>query len=343
MSVSPAAEAPPSTVRRQPRRHILPDSGASAALRPVQPGAAPADGGLRCLAAAGKLRDIRDLLRHVGGRCHAVMPRQPVGPERHLRDGHAVQLEEVVPQHLRALRRGRHRVGLGVHQGEGGDQRLAAVPRHAVPLDTGARVVPAHRAVVVQQQRQPADLPADGGRGAVGCRQRLRGIDRAVVVVPAVHRHGAGHGGHTAALIRAQIVVRDAHRVRRQRQRGAEQIGARRRRGGGCGVCGAVHGAVRLARPPWLCQQQGGGDAQAGRQHAPPQGGAPCRQGTLGLLQQLVVDGVHHHAQHRLVHSIPSFSRHCRNRWRVRNREDLIFSSPAPHASAISRMLSPYQ
>ena len=71
--------------------------------------------------------------------------------------------------------------------------------------------------------------------------------------------------------------------------------------------------------------------------------GEEGRKGTLGLLQQVVVDAVHQKTQHRLLHSIPSFSRRCRNRRRLRNREDLIFSSPVPQASAISRMLSPYQ
>ena len=137
-------------------------------------------------------------------------------------------------------------------------------------------------------------------------------------------------------------------RALRQHQRGAERLrlgggGKALIDGGAIRRCAAVLRFRRAVPRQRQCQRQRR-RAQAGGQAAPAQRCAPAGQGTLGFLQQVVVNG-------RLpalyfffaVHSIPSFSKAARSRCRVRNREDFTFSSPAPQLSAISRMLSPYQ
>jgi len=90
---------------------------------------------------------------------------------------------------------------------------------------------------------------------------------------------------------------------------------------------------------------QRGGDAQAGRgcKRDPDVPAAAHR--LHGLLEQIVVHGVHQAEKpiFLLHRNTPSSSSLLRSRARVRNSELRMRPEPAPQASAISAMLSPYQ
>ena len=250
------------------------------------------------------------------------MPGDAVQRKGDLRDRRAVQIKEIVAQHVRALRGGGDGVILGVHQGKGGDQRRAAVPGDTVPLDTGGCVVPAHGAVIVDQQRQAVHLIGVCREGTVRGRQGLAGICRAVVVVIAVQQHGTGHTGDGALAVLTPLVAGGQRRALRQGQRGREQLGIRHRRHGdgkalvhGAEVGVRAGGIVTVTGGPGLPQGQGQGrGAEARGQRTPTARRAAAGQGTLGLLQQIVVDGVHPALHSVVVHSIPSFSSTVRRR-----------------------------
>ena len=250
------------------------------------------------------------------------MPGDAVQRKGDLRDRRAVQIKEIVAQHVRAFRGGGNGVILGVHQGKGSDQRLSAVPGHAVPLDTGGRVVPSHGTVVIDQQRQVVHLPGVRREGTVRGGQGLAGISRAVVIVIPVQQDGTGHAGDGALAVLTPLVVRGQGRALRQGQRGREQLGIRHRRHGdgkalvhGAEVGVRAGGIVTDTGGPGLPQGQGQGrGAEARGQSAPAARRAAAGQGTLGLLQQIVVDGVHPALHSVVVHSIPSFSSTVRRR-----------------------------
>ena len=285
MSFSRASDAPPSTVRL----YASPGATSFQMMQPVPPSSQRRDAAHQrtCrLLAAGVPGDVGDALRHVHRGHHAVTPRLPVFAERHLRHRLTVQLEQVVAQHRRALRRGGDGVGLGADHGKGRHQRFTVVVGGAVPLDAAALAVPAHRAVVVHQQRQAAHLPAHAGQRAVRGGQGRGGVDRAVAVIQAVYLHRAGRGGDSTALVPPQVVVRQLRRVFRQRQRGAQLL---------CLGCGAEGGEGRAAvvvrrvfgggvSAPRLPQGQGQRRCtQAGRQRAPAPSGGGMGQGALGF------------------------------------------------------------